>query len=502
MQITGTRPRLQPAAGHDGRSNDVNNAMNRARRLTVLGILVATLSACAVGPDHQRPEQALGETYRHAQGWVQVDAAAQAPLARDWWVLFADARLDGLMSELMRANLTLQESEARFRQAQAGLRSAESGLFPTVGSNASVTRSGGGSVDAGNRHSLGGTVTWELDVWGRVRRDVEAGEASAQASAADLAATRLSLQSTLAQTYFRLVSLDAEKRLLDQTIEMYERSLQMTQNRYQAGVAAQVDIEASRSQLESARVQRLTLERQRAVHENALAVLTGRPPSDFSLDGMARLGSVPGIPAGVPAELLQRRPDIVAAERRVAEANARIGVAQAAWFPSLTLSAQGGYASGQWAQWLSAPAQFWSLGPALALSLFDGGARQASLDSARAAHEAQSAAYRQTVLTALREVEDYLISLRVQQQEQETQARALAAARETLRLIMNQYDAGMVDYLSVVQVQASALNAERTALSLQAERMVNSVQLIAALGGGWDVSQLLQNPEREEDAGG
>ncbi|WP_353173253.1 efflux transporter outer membrane subunit [Paracandidimonas soli] len=469
--------------------------IRRTGRLAAAGILAAALSACAVGPDHQRPDQAMGDHYRHAEGWVQVDVAAQAEMARDWWTTFSDARLDGLMAQLLRENLTLREAEARYRQAQAGLRSAQAGLFPTVGSNASATRSGGGDGEAGNRYSLSGNVSWEVDVWGRVRRNVEAGEASAQASAADLAATQLSLQSTLAQTYFRLLSLDAEKRLMEQTITAYERSLQMTENRYQAGVSAQTDVAASLSQLENARAQRLALERQRAVHENALAVLTGRPPSDFSLDETMRLGIVPVVPAGVPSQLLQRRPDIVAAERRVAEANARIGVAQAAWFPSLTLSAQGGYSSGQWAQWLSAPSQFWSLGPALALALFDGGARQASVDSARAAHEAQSAAYRQTVLTALREVEDYLVSLRVQEQEQATQARALEASRETLRLITNQYEAGMVDYLSVVQAQASALSAERTAISLQADRLVNSVQLITALGGGWDVSLLGQEPE-------
>ena len=464
--------------------------MRRAGKWATLGILALLLSACAVGPDYQRPQQELGDQYRYVDGWVQLGTTTPPKLEPDWWKIYDDARLDGLMSQLLKDNLTLQQAEARYRQAQAGLRSAQAGLFPTLGSNASATRSGG-DTGAGNRYSLSGSVSWELDVWGRVRRNIEAGQASAQASGADLAATQLSLQSSLAQTYFRLVSLDAETRLMDQTVAAYERSLQMTENRYQAGVAARADVAASEAQLENARVQRLTLERQRAVYENALAVLTGRPPSAFLLPSDVDLpDEVPVASTGIPSQLLQRRPDIVAAERRVAEANARIGVAQSAWFPSLTLSAQGGYSSGQWAQWLSAPSQFWSLGPTLALALFDGGARRAAVDSARAEHEAQSAAYRQTVLTALREVEDYLVSLRVQEQEQATQARALDAARETLQLTSNQYDAGMVDYLSVVQVQASALNAERAAISLQADRLVNSVLLIAALGGGWDESLL------------
>src|SRR5690606_17849884 len=260
----------------------------------------------------------------------------------------------------------------------------------------------------------------------------------------------------------------------------------MTQNRYDAGIAAQVDVESSRTQLENGRTQLLALDWQRAQLEHAIAVLLGQTPASFSLAVADWQAQVPVIPVGLPSQLLQRRPDVAAAERRTAEANARIGVAQAAWFPDLTLSAQAGYRSGQWAQWLTAPASFWSLGPALALTIFDGGAREAQVKEARAGYDAQVASYRQTVLTALREVEDYLVQLHVLGQEQTTQGRALAAARESLRLTQNQYEAGLIDYLSVVQVETTALSTERAALSLAADRLVASVQLIAAVGGGWE----------------
>jgi len=299
------------------------------------------------------------------------------------------------------------------------------------------------------------------------------------------------MQSTLAQTYFQLRAFDAEKALYRQTVAAYERSLQMTQNRYDAGVAAQLDVASARTQLENARTQMLALDRQRAQLEHALAVLLGRAPSQFHLQaGPLLAGVVPEPPAGLPSQLLERRPDIAVAERRTAQANARIGVAQAAWFPDLTLSAQAGYRGSQWAEWLSAPFHFWSLGPALAFTLFDGGARQGQLDEARAAYDEQVAAYRLTVLSALQEVEDYLVQLRVLEQEQETQGRALAAARESLQLTQNQYNAGLIDYLSVVQVEATALNAERSALSLRLSRLIASVQLMTALGGGWQVSEL------------
>lgn len=476
-------------------------------RLGLVAVMCATLAACAVGPDYRRPALDVGTAYKEAvqanadgrlnQGWVQA-RSDDATLGDDWWVLFDDTVLTGLMQVLQDDNLDIARAEAQYRQAQALLQSARSGLFPVINASGSATRSGGGTQGTGasggpsNQYQLGGTVSWEPDLWGRVRRSVQASQAGVQASAADLANVRLSMQSTLAQTYFSLRFADAEQRLLQQTVEAYERSLSTTENRLAAGIAAQADVEAARTQLENARAQLLALGWQRAQLEHAIAVLQGMAPSQFSLAETRRIAEPPVIPVGVPSQLLQRRPDVAAAERRTAEANARIGVAQAAWFPDLTLSAQGGFRSGQWVQLLTAPAQFWALGPALALTLFDGGARQAQLEEARAAYDAQTASYRQTVLTALREVEDYLVQLSVMEQEQATQARALASARESLRLTQNQYDAGLIDYLSVVQVQTAALSAERSALSLQSDRLAASVRLIAALGGGWD-DRLLNN---------
>lgn len=457
---------------------------------TALAALLAglALTACAVGPDYQRPDIDVGASYRQVDGWVQV-SQAQTELRADWWRLFDDAELSGLMGELETSNFSLQRAEAQYRQARALVSGAQAGLFPTVDANAGTTRSGAGSASvsgAASQHSLGASISWEVDVWGRVRRSVESGEADAQASAADLAAMRLSLQSTLAQTYFRLRAADAERRFLGQTVQAFERTLQITRHRLDAGLVSQADVASAQSQLENARVQWMAVARQRAQYEHALAVLLGRAPSAFSLAETSAGIAVPAVPPALPATLLVRRPDIVAAERRVASANAQIGVAQAAWFPSLTLNAQGGYRSGQWAHWLSAPFSYWSLGPMLAQAIFDGGARQARVEQMRAAYDAQAATYRQAVLEALREVEDYLVQAHGLSQEQEVQGRALQAARESLRLYTNQYEAGMIDYLSVAQVEANALSAERAALALARDRLLASVQLIAALGGGWE----------------
>lgn len=477
------------------------NTRNRSPKRITAWALCLLLTGCAVGPDYQLPVAPVGDQYKEVEGWKQARPSDAAPRP-DWWREFQDPQLDQLMVEMLQANLDIVQAEARYRQAQALVRTANAGLFPTLGTSASASRSGGGSGGSGggsgsgtgvsgggtsNQYSLSGNVSWEVDLWGRVRRTVEAGEAGASASAADLANTRLSMQSTLAQTYFQLRGFDAEKDLYRQTVEAYERSLTITQNRYNAGVAAQSDVASARTQLENARTQLLAVERQRAQLEHALAVLLGRPPSQFDLTAGQLPGVVPDIPVGLPSQLLERRPDIAAAERRTAQANARIGVAQAAWFPDLSLSAQAGYRGSQWAEWLSAPFHFWSLGPALALTIFDGGARQGQLDEARASYDEQVAAYRQTVLSALQEVEDYLVQLRVLALEQETQGRALASARESLQLIQNQYDAGLIDFLSVVQVETTALNAERSALSLRLSRLVASVQLMTALGGGWQV---------------
>jgi len=327
-----------------------------------------------------------------------------------------------------------------------------------------------------------------VDLWGRIRRQVESGDASLQASAADMAATRLSLQSQLAQTYFQYRAVESAERLLDQTVQAYERSLSVNQNRLNAGFSAPGDVAAALSQLEGARTQRLALDREKASYQHAMAVLVGRPPSQFEVVPHAPWPVVPEIPVGLPSSLLEQRPDVARAERRMAQANADIGVAKAAWFPSLTLNASGGFSSSDLSQWLTAPSRVWSLGPSLALTLLDFGARRAQVAQAEAGYDEQVAAYRQTVLDALKEVEDALSDLNGLGREQASQARALAAARESLQLTRNQFDAGLVDYLSLAQTETSAFSAERQALDLESQRLRAAVKLLVALGGGWTAS--------------
>ncbi|OZI62539.1 efflux transporter outer membrane subunit [Bordetella genomosp. 11] len=464
-------------------------------RLFSMMALCGALGACAVGPDYVRPAMDVGTQFKEGQddtpGWKPARPNELADRGA-WWQVYQDPVLDDLMRRLDAANLDIAQAEANYRQAQALVRGARSAFFPTVGVGAGVTRSGGGTGASsgngtvGNTYSLSGTVSWEADLWGSVRRSVEASQAGAQASAADLAAARLSAQSTLAQDYFQLRVLDEQERLLRETVETNERSLQLTINRYNAGVAAKSDVAVARTQLENTRAQWVDLEWQRGQFEHAIAVLIGEPPSRFSIAAAPFTQKVPAIPVGLPSQLLERRPDVAGAERRTAQANAQIGVAQAAWFPDLTLSADGGFRSGQFAQWLTAPARFWSIGPALAQTLFDGGLRASQVESARAAYDSQAAAYRQVVLGALREVEDTMIQLRVYDREQQVQRRALEAARESLELTRNQYKEGIVDYLSVAVLENTALSSERQAISLMGNRLVASVQLIAALGGGWD----------------
>jgi len=477
----------------------------RLRRVALLLVSCGVLSACALGPDYQRPYIDVGDAFRQSpsdaleaaekgadagatEGWKRAEPSDTTARSQ-WWTIYGDDVLNGLMQQLNTSNQTIVQAEANYRQSQALVQGARAGFSPTVGTNAGMSRSGSGSNaggNVGNQYDLSAGVSWEVDVWGRVRREVEASRAEAQASFADLASTRLSAQAALAQNYFQLRVLDEQKRLLESTVEAYERSLKLTQNLYEAGVVAKSDVTVALAQLEGTRAQLIDLEWQRGQFEHAIAVLLGLAPSRFALASQSFVQKVPQIPVGLPSQLLERRPDVAAAERRTAAANAQIGVAESAWFPDLVLNANGGFRSGEFAQWLMAPARVWSLGPALALTLFDGGARDAQLEQARAAYDGQAAAYRQTVLSALQEVEDYLIQLRVLRQEQVVQRRALEAARESLRLVRNQYREGTIDYLDVAALETSALNSERTALALVSSQLTASVQLIAALGGGWD----------------
>jgi NodT family efflux transporter outer membrane factor (OMF) lipoprotein len=380
------------------------------------------------------------------------------------------------------------QSEAQYRQAQALVRSARGAFYPSVDLSLGKTRSsqGTGSSSSSLSSSSSGIrdtynaelgVSWEADVWGKLRRGLEADEASAQASVADLAAMRLSLQVRV---------IDQQKRLLEATVAAYQRSLQMTQNQYRAGVSGRDAVAQAQTQLKSTQADLVDLIWQRAQFENAIAVLTGQAPADFSIAEVQTIPKLPQVPVSLPSQLLERRPDIASAERSVIAANANIGVAKAAYYPDLTLSLSGGYSSSTSQNLISLPNRFWSVGPKLALPLFDGGQRSAEVDRTEAVYDQTVAQYRQTVLDGFREVENYLVQLKVYEEEAAVRQEALDAARDSLRLTENQYKAGLIAYIDVVVVQATALSNERSVLNILQSRLIASVQLIAALGGGWD----------------
>ena len=462
-------------------------------RITFIA-LALLLGGCAIGPDYQRPELSTPAQFKQIEGWTQ--AQPNDALARgSWWQLYGDSELNALVEWLNISNQNLAASEAQYRQARALARGARAGFYPSLSSGAGVSRSGQGAGSINSTSSAGGVsstydlslnAAWELDIWGKLRRNLEASQADYQASAAELASLKLSLQSELVQYYLQLRVLDEQQRLLDATVVAYARSLQLTENQYNAGVVPRSDVTQALTQLRSTEAQAIDLEWRRAQLEHAIAVLVGVPPSELAIAVSEQLPNLPEIPVALPSQLLERRPDVAAAERRVMAANARIGVAEAAWYPDLNLSASGGYRGNSFADWISLPNRFWSLGPQLALTLFDGGARRAELERSEAAYDQTVAEYRQTVLDSFREVEDNLVQLRVLEQESQVQQQALDAARESLRLIDNQYRAGTLDYNSVVNVQATALSNERSNLELLASRLLASVQLIKALGGGWN----------------
>jgi NodT family efflux transporter outer membrane factor (OMF) lipoprotein len=468
---------------------------SRGSRFVSLALCSVLLSACAIGPDYQRPGVTTPVQFKQAEGWRQANPSDA--LARGaWWELYGDRQLDALVLRLNSSNQTVAQYEAQYRQAQALVRSTRGALFPTLDLSAGKTRSSQGTGSSGSSLSQSSSgirntyttqlgVSWEADIWGKLRRGLEADRASAQASLADLAAMRLSLQSELVQNYLQLRVIDEQKRLLEATVQAYQRSLDLTQNQYRAGISGKDAVFLAQTQLKSTQADLIDLAWQRAQLENAIAVLIGMAPAEFSLADSTDIPALPAIPLAVPSQLLERRPDIAAAERSVMAANAEIGVAKTAYFPDLTLSLAGGYSSSSFSNWVSLPNRFWSVGPQLAMTLFDGGQRAAEVDRSEAAYDQTVAQYRQTVLDGFREVEDYMSQLKVFDEEASVRNEALQAARESLRLTSNQYKAGLIGYLDVVNVQATALSNERSVLTLMQSRLVASVQLIAALGGGW-----------------
>ena len=442
------------------------------------------LAACAVGPEYEKPPVETPAAYKEAGDWVKASPADAAPKGK-WWEAFRDPVLDGLEEQVDVSNQSLRAAQARYSQAVAAVQSARAQFFPALGASAQATRSRADQVDA-RRYNASLNASWEVDLWGRVRREVELAGAGAQASAADVQAARLSLQAELATDYFQLRATDAAIVLLGDSIKAFETSYTLTRNRYRVGVAAKSDVAQAQTQLKSTQAQAIDLRASRAQLEHAIAVLVGQPPASFSIAPGAATAHIPAIPPGIPSTLLERRPDIAAAERRMAQANAQVGVAEAAYFPSLQLTASGGFAGASLANLATAPNRVWSLGLAAAATLIDFGARGAQVEGARAAYDEAVANYRQTVLQGFQEVEDQLANLRWLADESAVQDEAARAARESVALTLNQYKAGTVSFLGVVVVQAAQLSQDRAVVSLAGRRLAAAAALIRALGGSWE----------------
>lgn len=458
--------------------------MLKVSRVFLMAGAMLFVSGCMLGANYQRPEQPLPEQFTKIEGWKHAEPADLADKG-PWWQLYQDELLTGMLHTLDASNQNLAAAEAAWREAQAALGSTRSELYPQLSAQGSSTRSAQGRDQITKNKNVQLGLSWQLDLWGQVRRQVEAGQARADASAADWAALRLSLQAQLVQNYIQLRTLDEQIRIVQRNLDAYARVLKITENRYQSGMVTKADTSQALTQFRSTEAQLLDLNSQRRRLQHSIALLLGQPATGFQVSAQAGLPAVPVLPKDIPSSLLERRPDIAAAERRVMAANAEIGVARTAYFPSFSLNTSGGYRSEQWSGLLNTPNRFWSIGPQFDLRLFDAGARRARSQQAQASYDQQVAKYRQTTLEAIVEVEDALVQLLSLQDEYRVQAQASAAAQEALQLIENQYQAGMVDFLAVSSAQTTALNAERTLLDLQARQLIASVQLISALGGGW-----------------
>jgi NodT family efflux transporter outer membrane factor (OMF) lipoprotein len=463
--------------------------MRTKPRLFLTALAASLLGGCAVGPAYQRPTTPEPVAFKEAQGWVPA-APADALERGPWWQLFGDPVLNELAGAIEVSNQNVAAAVANYAQARAAVAQQRASLFPSVNLNLGADRAGVRNQGADNSYRLNLGGSWEPDVWGRLRAGVTSAQASAAATAADLAGARLSAQGELAANYFAVRALDAQRTLLERTIAGYERELQITQNRFNVGIVARTDVLQAETQLASARNDALSLGRQRAQFEHAIAVLVGKAPSEFTLAPLTEWRvSVPAVPVGVPSTLLQRRPDIAAAERDVAAANAEIGIARAAYFPNIGLSASLGTGGSRVSDLFSASNAAWSFGLSAAQAIFNAGATRAGVAGAEARHQATVARYRQTVLTAFADVEDQLSAVRVLEQQQELRRVASEAADKVEQQIMNRYRAGQVSYSEVVQAQATALNARRSLVQVQADRQAAAVALIQALGGGWHAGQ-------------
>jgi NodT family efflux transporter outer membrane factor (OMF) lipoprotein len=459
-----------------------------------IGSCCLSLAACTVGPDYVKPTpvETMPTAYKELEGW-KVAEPQDGKIPEQWWKIYHDPILNLLEERIATSNFTIAIAEARLRQARAAVQVAKSGYIPSLSTGASATRSqrsgnlGTSTINTSpvSDFQIPLDVSWELDLWGKVRRGVESSQASADASAADLAAATLSVQAELASDYFQVRVLDAQIKLMEATTALYRKSLEMTNNRYTSGIVAKADVLQAETQLKSTEAQAIDLGIQRAQLEHAIALLIGKPPSAFSLSATAAINSVPAIPPGLPSETLERRPDIASSERSVAAANAQIGVAKAAYFPTIRLAASTGLEASSIASLVSWPSRFWSVGPTISATLFDGGLRAAQSDQIKAAYDATVSLYRQTALTAFQEVEDNLVALRILEEETRVQNEAVKAAQQVVIITTNQYQSGTVAYLNVLVAQSISLANERTLLGLLGRRLTASVLLVKALGGGW-----------------
>jgi NodT family efflux transporter outer membrane factor (OMF) lipoprotein len=462
------------------------------------------LAGCTVGPKYRRPAAEVPPSYKEVGDWKPAQPSDQ-DLRGNWWELFQDPQLNALEAQVNVSNQNLKAAEAQYTQARAALRYQRADYFPTVTANPSATR----NTFSGNRQPKSSQfsgvsftdiqvpfeLSYQLDVWGRVRRTVESYRDQAQASAADLATVNLSMHSQLALFYFQARMLDAQEQLLNSTVTQYEQALELIKSRFGGGIASDVEVQQAETQLETTRAQAIDVQVARAQFEHAVAVLIGKPPASFRLAPLPLTTPPPAIPVGLPSELLERRPDIASAERLMASANAQIGVAKSAYYPLINLAAAGGFESGSITTLFSGPSVLWSAGPSALVTIFDVGRRRAASDQAVAFYNQTVANYRETVLTGFQQVEDNVAALRILEHEAQVQNTAVIAAQKYLELAVTRYKGGVTSYLEVTTAQSAALSDEVTSVNILGRRMVDAVTLVQALGGGWNSSDIPQRPE-------
>ena len=497
--------------------------LKTAGAAAALAISAIFLAGCTVGPKYARPSVAAPpaykeltpENFKDTDGWKQAQPG-DATLKGNWWEIFNDSQLNALEEQVNVSNQNIAAAAANFLSARALVRQARAQYYPVIGANPAITNSrpslgqfGGVSTGASSSsfpftltsftdYSMAFDASWVPDLWGRIRNTVLGNAAAAQASAADLENVRLTAQSEVAVNYFEIRAQDALKQLFDETVAAYQDSLELTQLQLNAGIASDEAVAQAETQLEATQAQDTNLGIARAQFEHAMALLVGQPASTFSLPATPLEANPPAIPFGLPSQVLERRPDVAAAERLMAQANAQIGIATAAYYPTITLSATGGLSNTSPVTWFAWPSRFWSVGPALAETFFEGGLRRATVQQFRATYDNSVANYRQTVLTAFQQVEDNLAALRILSQEVRQQDTAVTSAQRNLQLAQQRYQAGIDPFLNVITAQTALLTNQQTAVNLRRDQMTASVQLIEALGGGWDAAQLPSMKEVSE----